>query len=71
MNFSEMMRALVTVGPSSPHRPQRPSTGEGASTVGRPAATQAAAAGSESMLAPRYVRFGCYRDRHETHTGVG
>ena len=28
MNFSEMMGALVTVGPSSPQRPQRPSTAE-------------------------------------------
>src|SRR4029079_19810931 len=54
VNFSEMMRALVTVGPSSTHRPQRPSTGGGASTAGRPAATHAAAAGSESMLASRY-----------------
>src|SRR6516165_6754706 len=49
-----MMRELVTVGPSSPQRPQRPATGGGAFTAGRPEATHAAAAGSESMWPSRY-----------------
>lgn len=59
VNFSEMMRELGTVGPSWPQRPQRPGVGVGASTEGRPRATQAAAAGSESIL-PARIRPVCH-----------
>lgn len=65
---SEMIRELGTVGAEVPQRPQTPPGFVVAATDGRPAATHAAAAGSENMF---WLTIRRYHRGHESHAGQG